>query len=80
MKRNRLYFGILSLILLLIIAWASYSMLHVGKQEETHIVSVIVNDSNNDRWIALHQGLEQASDDYNIDLNFVSTGKFASVD
>lgn len=80
MKRNRLYFGALSLILLLIIAWATYSMLHVGKQEEIHTVSVIVNDSNNDRWIALHQGLEQAAGDYNIDLNFVSTGKFANVE
>ncbi len=80
MKKNRLYFGVLSLILLLIIAWASYSMLHVAKEEETHIVSVIVNDSNNDRWIALREGLEQAAGDYNIDLNFVSTGKFASVD
>ncbi len=80
MKRNRMYFGILTLILLLIIAWASYNMLQVGMKEETHAVSVIVNDSNNDRWIALHQGLVQASYDYNIDLNFVSTGKFASMD
>lgn len=80
MKRNRLYFGVLILILLIIIAWASYCMLYVGKSEETHTVSVIVNDSNNDRWIALHQGLEQAAGDYNIDLNFVSTGKFASVE
>lgn len=80
MKKNRLYFGVLTLILLLIIGWASYSMLQVGMQEETHSVSVIVNDSNNDRWIALHQGLVQASYDYNIDLNFVSTGRFTSVD
>lgn len=78
MKRNKLYFGVLILILLLIIAWASYSMLHVGVKEETYEVSVIVNDSNNDRWIALHQGLEQAAGDYNIDLNFVSTGKIGS--
>lgn len=80
MKKNRLYFGVLILILLLIIGWASYGMLYVGKNEEKHTVSVIVNDSNNDRWIALHQGLEQAAGDYNIDLNFVSTGKLASVD
>lgn len=80
MKRNRLYFGVLILILLLIVGWASYSMLQVGMQEETHSVSVIVNDSNNDRWIALHQGLVQAADDYNIDLNFVSTGTLTGVD
>lgn len=80
MKRNRRYFGVLTLVLLLIIGWTSYGMLQVGMNTETHAVSVIVNDSNNDRWIALHQGLAQASGDYNIDLNFVSTGKFTSVD
>lgn len=80
MKKNRLYFSVLILILLAIIGWASYSMLNVGKTEETHRVSVIVDNSNSDRWIALHQGLEQAADDYNIDLNFVSTGTFSSVE
>ena len=48
-------------------------MLNVGKSEESYSVSVIVNDSNNDRWIALRQGLEQAAGDYNINLNYVST-------
>lgn len=80
MTRNKIYFGMLILILAAIIAWTSYSMLNVGKKEESHSVSVIVNNSNSDRWIALRQGLEQAAKDYNIDLNYVSTGEFASVE
>lgn len=80
MRRNKFYFGILILILLVVIVWASYSMLNVGKSEESYSVSVIVNDSNNDRWIALRQGLEQAAGDYNINLNYVSTGEIQSVE
>lgn len=80
MKRNKVYFGILILILVIIIAWASYSMLNVGKSEESYSVSVIVNDSNNDRWITLRQGLEQAAADYNIDLSYVSTGEIQNIE
>lgn len=80
MNRNRFYFGAVLLILLLIIVWTSYSMLSVGREEESHKVSVIVEDSGNDRWIALRQGIEQAARDYNIDVNYVSTGKFSAVE
>lgn len=80
MTRNRIYFGMLILILASIIVWTSYSMFNVGKKEDIHSVSVIVNNSNSDRWIALRQGLEQAAKDYNIDLNYVSTGELASVE
>lgn len=80
MKRNRIYFGLLLFILLVIIAWSSLAMLNVGKTERTFSVSVIVNDSNNDRWIALREGLEQAAQDYNIELNYVSTGNISDME
>lgn len=80
MNRNRVYFGILILVLVVIIVWASYSMLNVGKSEEEYTVSVIVDDSNNERWTSLRQGLEQAAGDYNMNLNYVSTGKLSSMD
>ncbi|MCM1088212.1 MAG: substrate-binding domain-containing protein [Muribaculaceae bacterium] len=80
MTRNKLYFGISILVLAVMIGWTFYSMVSGEEDEEPHLVSVIVNDSNNDRWIALRLGLEQAAKDYNIDLNYVSTGKFATVE
>lgn len=80
MKWNRIYFGMLILVLLAIIIWTSYSMLNVGRKEEFHSVAVIVNNSNNERWMVLRQGLEQAAKDYNIDLNYVYTGEFASME
>lgn len=80
MKRNRFYFGILILILVMLIVWASYQLLYAGREQETHTISVIVNDSNHDRWMALHQGMDQAAGDNNINLNFVSTGTFTGVE
>lgn len=80
MNKNRVYFGGVLLSLLVITVWAFYGMFHTGKVQEVHKVSVIVADSNNDRWIALHEGLAQAADDYGIDLNFVSTGEFKTVE
>jgi len=78
MTKNKIYFGVLILALAAVVVWASYGMLHVGRNEKSHSVSVIVNNSNSDRWISLRQGLEQAAKDYNMDLNYVSTGELSS--
>lgn len=80
MNRNRFYFGIIILVLLVIIAWASYSVLNVGKSKEEYNVSVIVDDGNNERWTSFRQGLEQAAGDCDINLNYISTGKLGSMD
>lgn len=77
-NRNKLYFGMLLLVLIIVIVVAAYEMLGAGKEEESYRVSVIVDDSNNDRWIALKEGLEQAARDNQIDLNYVFSGKFDS--
>lgn len=80
MNKNKVYFGAVLLILLMITVWAFYGMFNTGKAREVHNVSVIVADSNNDRWIALHEGLAQAAGAYDIDLNFVSTGEFKTAE
>lgn len=79
-SRNRFYFGMLIAVVLTVIIWASYGMLNVGREEESYSVSVIVENSSSDRWTSLRQGLEQAARDYNIDLNYVSTGSFRNFD
>lgn len=80
MAGNRFYFGILVLIFVAIIGWTSYAMASGENEEEIYHVSVIVNDSNSDRWRAFRLGLEQAARDCNVDLNYVSTGKLENVD
>ena len=79
-NKNRFYFGILILILLMLIVWSSYSALNVGKQEEVCRISVIVNDSNSDRWTALREGLEQAAENNQVELNVVATGNMTTVE
>ena len=39
MKKNRLYFGMLILMLVAVIIWAFYNMLNVGKQETSYRLS-----------------------------------------
>lgn len=48
MKKNRIYFGLLILALVVTIVWTSAGMLGVNKEEKKYSVSVIVNDSNNE--------------------------------
>lgn len=76
MKSNHIYFGLLVLIMLVIIGWTAYGTLDIGREEKTYTVSVIVEDSGSDRWIAFREGLEQGAKDYHIQLNIVSTGDF----
>ena len=78
MARNKFFFFILEFFCIFVIAWASYAMIVGEKEEAPYRVSVIVSDSNSDRWIALRQGMEQAAKDYHVDLNYVSTGRFQS--
>lgn len=80
MKRNKIYFGLLLFILVSITVWSALAMVNAGKEEEPYSVSVIVNDSNSDRWIAMREGLEQAAQDHNIELNYVSTGAIVDID
>ncbi len=76
MKKKKSHFSIFILVFLVMIVWTSWHMLDVGEAEDTIAVSVIVSDSNHDRWISLRQGLEQAAKDYRVRMNYVSTGKF----
>lgn len=77
---NKIYFEILIFILLIAFTWATYGMINVGKKEKTYAVSVIVNNSNSDRWTAMREGLEQAAVDNHITLNFVSTEDIKNIE
>ena len=78
MKRENLYFGIIIMILVCVIALEAYNSLNNNKEENEYLVTVIVDDSSSDRWTSFREGIEQGAKDYNIRLNVVSTGKFGS--
>ena len=80
MNRYRFYRGILVLFLVLIGLWMIQKEQDRRQESERYMVSVIVSDSNNDRWIAMKQGMEQAAGDFHIDLNIISPGPFATLE
>ena len=80
MRRRRIYGIIVCLGLACVGFWMLLRMWRVGQEDERCLVSVIVSDSSNDRWIAMKQGMEQAAGDCQIDLNLVSTGPFLSLE
>jgi len=79
MNRRKICRIIICLAVAVLCGWTASRIWYAGKEAEPYAVSVIVNDSNNDRWIALKQGLEQAARDYNVKMNIVSTGEFTGV-
>lgn len=80
MGKNKLYFGCLIAVVLIIIAYASYGMLNRRQNEKLYPVSVIVDNSSSDRWFAFREGLKQASRDYHVQLNIVSTGELSNLE
>lgn len=80
MKREKLYFNIILLLLVVAIVGSSVAMFDGSGKEESYSVSVIVNNSNNSRWTTMRQGLEQAAKDYDIEIDFVSTGEINSLE
>ncbi len=80
MRRSRLYFGLIIVLIVLIITYTTIGMLDVVSDEELYQVSVIVSNSGSDRWITFKEGLDQGAEDNNIKLNIVSTSTFTSIE
>lgn len=59
MKKNRLYFGMLILMLVAVIIWAFYNMLNVGKQETSYRVSVVSRTATATAGLPSDRGLSR---------------------
>ncbi len=80
MKRNNVHFVLVLLTLVVILIWSTVEMLHEDSEKEPYMISVIVSDSNDAHWVAMRDGLEQAAQNNNVILNYVSTSKFESIE
>lgn len=80
MKREKLYFDIIILLLVVAIVGSSVAMFNGTKKEKSYSVSVIVENSNNSRWLAMREGLEQAAKDFDVEIDFVFTGEITSLE
>lgn len=73
MKKKHLLFSIVTVALILVVLFMSMELSPFQRARKTYTVAVIVSDSNNDRWISMREGLEQAAKDEQMQLNYVST-------
>ena len=86
MKRKNDFFqgtggAILIIVLLIAVAlWAAFNLLRTGDDRVQQRVSVIVEDSNNERWTAFRTGLDQAATEYGVDVTFVSSTGFSNAE
>ncbi|MDD3369760.1 MAG: substrate-binding domain-containing protein [Lachnospiraceae bacterium] len=80
MNKKGFYFSLLIMSLMLITAGAAWGMVNSNREVENFQVSVVLDESTNDRWIALREGMEQAARDNHIKLNVVSTGAISYTD
>ena len=84
MKRKNEYpgtsWGAVIIIILLITAalWAAWNLLRTGDDRVRPKVSVLVEDSNNERWTAFRLGLEQAATEYGADVTYITSTGFSS--
>lgn len=75
MKKNKQTLFLL-LIFLIFMAISLLVILSGKEEKRSYTVSVIVNNSSSSRWTSLKEGLEAAARDYDIRLNYISTGEF----
>lgn len=80
MNKSRLFRWIFLSVLAVGCAAFSAKFLLGEQKEEPYKIAVIVDDSNDDRWIAFRQGLEQAAQEFSVNLNMVSTGKLTDAE
>ena len=80
MKRNKYLQILLILVIFAVIAYSSWRMLKISGSPEYRSVSVIVDNSTSDRWIAFREGLEQGGQEEQINISFVSTDVFKSAE
>ena len=73
MRTNRRFWIIVTAILALISAWASYQLLHLSDVDELKGIYVILDDHTNDPYGNYRRGLKQAAKDFRVKLSFITS-------
>lgn len=58
MNRDRIYLGIVTAMIIMVIIYASYGLLNGGKEELHYSVSVVIDNSGSDQWNAFKEWVE----------------------
>lgn len=73
---NRLFYRLLIIILGIVIVFSSVMLILSRRDKDVINVSVILRNSDDDKWLAMKTGMEQAVSDNNVRINIVSTDRF----
>lgn len=71
MKKNNLFFTTVTILSLLIVSML-YMLLY-PRDDNPYMISVIVPNSSNNMWVRFEAGMRQASENDNVNINFVNT-------
>jgi len=80
MKRQNHYFFLLLLCLAIGIGLVVWAIFDSGRKPEKYRISVVVDNSESNRWVPFLEGLKRASKDNDVALNYVSTGKMTGLE
>lgn len=76
--RSRIAETLALVAMLAVLAVVSYRMIHTEQQEDPVQVSVIVPGSQNERWKAVREGMQDAAEKYNMQVHFATTTQWIS--
>lgn len=76
---RRKYTILITLGLVGIICWCMAGILKNEDDKEQKNVSVIAENINDSRWIPFRLGMDQAAKDYNINVNYITSGQFSEL-
>lgn len=71
MKNNRIF--ITGIVILAVLIASMFVLLQMPQTEKFYEISVIVPSSTNNRWQRFEAGMRQASNDFDVNVNFVNT-------
>lgn len=71
---------IILLLLITITLWSAYNLVRTDEETPQPRVSVLVEDSSNERWTAFRLGLDQAAREYGADVTFITSSVFSGAE
>lgn len=76
MKRKHMGTIMLVVVMIFVLLWCVAGMANMGKSSNMRHISVVMNDTGDETYLALKEGMEQAAADYNVLLNYSYTSGY----
>lgn len=73
------FFIIIIAVLIVAVIISTYALVKTSSEDETYNISVVVEDSQNEKWNSFRQGIESAAADTGALIDYVNTSNFKDV-